>query len=42
MLYCVCSVLQVIPLQNQIWSLEQLKLQGGETTPQQDREIQGK
>lgn len=42
MSYVVCPVLQVISLQNQIWNLEQLKLQGRETTPQQDKAILGK
>ena len=41
-LLCVCSVLQVISLQNQIWDLEQEKSRRGETGLQPDRTILGK
>lgn len=37
----VCSVLQIISLQNQIWDLEQAESRGGETSLQPSRRILG-
>lgn len=40
--FCLCSVLQIISLQNQIWDLEQETSRRGETSLQPDRSILGK